>query len=84
MYERVNAACFSALLPILCHAELAGDVPRPAGPHRAALSPGTDRETKGRCGLAQLIQSRVATLGTLCVALTPSSGGDILWVHSLN
>lgn len=31
-----------------CHVGLAGDVPKPVGPHRAALSLVTDRETMGQ------------------------------------
>lgn len=43
--------------------ELAGDVPRPVGPHRAALSLVTDRETMGQlwaCPLYSVLGRRVS------------------------
>lgn len=60
--------------------ELAGDVPKPVGPHRAALSLVSDGETMGQLWACPL-HSVSGTLpfpsvvGPLCGALAPSSGG---------
>lgn len=37
-----------------CHVGLPGDVPRPVGPHKAALSLVTDRETIGQLWASRL------------------------------
>ncbi len=62
--------------------ELAGDVPRPVGPHRAALSLVTDRKTKGQlwaCPLFSVPGRRFSrqSSGSLCGSHSLFWWGDL-------
>lgn len=61
------------LLEFQCHAELAGDVPRAVGPHRAALSLVIDRETKGQLWAFPLYSDRGCRF-------SPSVAGLSVWL----